>query len=87
MWELIKSGSEFFGYVKNLAKDGSFYWTLANVTPSFDQDQQPVGFFSVRRTPDPDKVRRLEPLYQRMLVTEKRRFESFDTEASDTTLF
>lgn len=25
LWQTIKSGNEFFGYVKNMSKDGSYY--------------------------------------------------------------
>ena len=36
MWETLQAGQEFFGYVKNMASDGSFYWVFANVTPDMD---------------------------------------------------
>jgi PAS domain S-box-containing protein len=29
LWDTIKSGREFWGYVKNMAKDGSYYWVFA----------------------------------------------------------
>lgn len=36
LWETLERGEEFFGYVKNLCRDGSFYWVLANITPDYD---------------------------------------------------
>jgi hypothetical protein len=39
MWSSLQSGREFFGYVKNRAGDGSFYWTFANVTPTFRETE------------------------------------------------
>ncbi len=74
LWTTLKSGNEFFGYVKNMSKDGSYYWVIANVTPSYadaDADDAIVGYFSVRRKPDPAKVRIIETIYRDMLSAEK----------------
>jgi len=70
MWEQIAAGNEFLGYVRNMAKNGSFYWTFANVTPSLDKDKNPLGYFSVRRKPDRQKIALVEPIYRRMLAEE-----------------
>lgn len=76
LWETIKSGQEFFGYIKNLCKDGSYYWVLANVTPSYkaevkSSEKEIVGFFSVRRKPDPSKLAIIKPVYMDMLEAER----------------
>jgi len=36
LWDTIAQGNEIFAYVKNMSKDGGFYWVFANVTPSYD---------------------------------------------------
>ncbi len=77
LWDTIKSGNEFIGYVKNLSKDGSYYWVLANVKPSYQiipgkTDKKHIGYFSVRRKPDPTKLKAINSLYQDMLAAEKR---------------
>ncbi len=77
LWQTIKSGNEFFGYVKNISKDGSFYWVLANVTPSYSTGAgadagKIIGYFSVRRKPNPEKIKLIEPIYQDMLAAENR---------------
>jgi len=75
LWTTLKSGNEFFGYVKNMTKDGSYYWVIANVTPSYSgagtDVKDIIGFFSVRRKPDPAKVRVIETIYRDMLSAEK----------------
>jgi len=75
LWSTLKSGNEFFGYVKNIAKDGSYYWVFANVTPSFSGSGNNVkdisGYFSVRRKPDAEKLRIIDALYNDMLSAEK----------------
>lgn len=77
MWQTIRSGEEFFGYVKNLSKDGSYYWVFANITPSYNVDtgrnnREILGFFSVRRKPDKIKQKIAEDLYRDMLAAEKK---------------
>ncbi len=72
LWDRIQSGQEIFAYVKNICKDGSFYWVLANVTPSFDASGKVVGYYSVRRKPNPKAVRIVHEIYKRMLAEEQR---------------
>lgn len=72
MWDTIQAGRECFAYVKNLARDGSYYWVLANVTPSYDQQGRVIGYFSVRRKPKDDGVRFFTDLYRTMVAAEQR---------------
>jgi PAS domain S-box-containing protein len=53
LWDRIQAGQEVFAFVKNICKDGSFYWVLANVTPSYDAQGTLLGYFSVRRNLTP----------------------------------
>jgi PAS domain S-box-containing protein len=71
LWQHIESGQEIFAYVKNLCKDGSFYWVLANVTPSRDAQGKVVGYYSVRRKPNPKALAVIIPLYKQLLQTEQ----------------
>ncbi len=72
LWETIANGHEFFGYVKNLTADGSFYWVFANVTPDYDSQGRIEGYFSVRRKPTRRAIETLEPIYREMLAVERR---------------
>lgn len=72
LWQTIASGQECFAYVKNLAKDGSFYWVFANVTPDIDADGRISGYFSVRRRPRPEALRVIEDIYAGMRAEEGR---------------
>ncbi len=71
LWDTIQSGRECFAYVKNMAKDGSFYWTFANVTPSYDLDGRHIGYLSARRKPKDEAVRFFSDLYRTMLEAER----------------
>jgi PAS domain S-box-containing protein len=52
LWDVVLDGREIFAYVKNLAKNGDFYWVFAHVTPTFDAARNITGFHSNRRVPD-----------------------------------
>ena len=72
LWENIAAGSEVFAYVKNMAKDGSFYWVFANVTPDYDAAGNIIGYLSVRRAPKRSALPVVEGLYQAMLDAERK---------------
>jgi PAS domain S-box-containing protein len=72
VWQAIKEGRECFAYVKNMAKDGSYYWVFANITPDRDQGGNITGFFSVRRQPRREAITLIERVYRTMLAAELR---------------
>jgi PAS domain S-box-containing protein len=72
LWDTLAQEQEIFAYVKNMAKDGSFYWVYANVTPSYDTHGKVDGYFSVRRKPNPQAIDIIGGLYKTMLAAEKK---------------
>ena len=71
VWDTIATGSEFFGYVKNMSKDGSFYWVFTHITPDFGPGGNIVGYTSVRRCARREAIAAIEPVYRSMLAAEK----------------
>ncbi|CAL1239233.1 PAS domain-containing protein [Candidatus Methylocalor cossyra] len=65
LWETIGRGQTWQGYVKNLRKDGGFYWVKATVIPNL-RGGQLVGYTSVRRKPSRQMVQQAELLYRTM---------------------
>ena len=70
LWDTLEQGKEFFGYVKNMCADGSYYWVFANVTPDYDRDGKLTGYYSVRRKPKASAIAVVEPIYREMLAIE-----------------
>ncbi len=67
LWREISAGREFFMFIKNLCKDGAFYWVFANISPDFADDGRTItGYYSVRRAPPQNAIRTIEPLYAEM---------------------
>ncbi|MEZ5841838.1 MAG: PAS domain-containing protein [Hyphomicrobiales bacterium] len=71
LWDTLAERNEVFAYVKNLARDGSYYWVFAHVTPSMDASNNVVGYHSNRRVPRRDVISNvIEPLYGALLAEE-----------------
>ena len=63
LWSTISAGRKWHGYVKNLRKDGGYYWVYATVIPNI-RNGELVGYTSVRRKPSRAKVKEAEALYR-----------------------
>jgi PAS domain S-box-containing protein len=72
LWDKIQNKEECFAYVKNMSKDGGFYWVFTNVTPTFDLSGNITGYFSVRRKPKLSGIEAVTPLYAAMLEVEQK---------------
>ncbi|MGB0468813.1 MAG: PAS domain-containing protein [Pontibacterium sp.] len=66
LWETIEAGKKWHGYVKNLRKDGAYYWVKATVIPNI-RDGKLVGYTSVRRKPSRSKIKESEALYATLM--------------------
>ena len=51
-WARLQEKREVFAYVKNMARNGDFYWVLAHATPSIGPSGELLGYHSNRRVPD-----------------------------------
>lgn len=71
LWERIHNKQEIFAYVKNMSFDGSYYWVFANVTASLDKNGTTIGYYSIRRKPNPKALEVIIPLYKELLEKEK----------------
>lgn len=72
LWDTLEAEEECFAYVKNMSKDGGFYWVFANVTPSYDPSGRVTGYFSVRRKPKREAIAVMEDIYRTMLAEEQK---------------
>ncbi|RKY52424.1 MAG: aerotaxis receptor Aer, partial [Candidatus Neomarinimicrobiota bacterium] len=71
MWKLIKSGKIWDGYVKNLRKDGRYYWVVVHIVPKIDDDGNIVGYIASRKMTDRTQMQVTEKQYKEMLEKEK----------------
>jgi PAS domain S-box-containing protein len=62
LWDTVKGGRTWQGYVKNLRKDGGYYWVKATVIPNIREGRL-IGYTSVRRKPSRQMVDKCKALY------------------------
>ncbi len=48
LWSQIKSGKPWRGKIKNLKKDGSFYWVYANIEPLYNSHGEIDSYIAIR---------------------------------------
>lgn len=69
LWDTLSAGEKWHGYVKNLRKDGAYYWVYATALPNV-RNGKAVGYSSVRRKPSRRRINELLPLYKQWLDAE-----------------
>lgn len=75
LWQAVKDGKSFAGYVKNQAKNGNHYWVFALIVPI------PSGLLSVRIKPTTNLISKVEDLYKSLLAIEVSALESNNSES------
>ena len=65
LWQQLHDGRAIAAYVKNLARDGCYYWVVALITPLDG------GFLSIRFKPSTPLLAKVEKLYAAMRAAER----------------
>ncbi|MFW2566022.1 PAS domain-containing protein [Aliarcobacter butzleri] len=70
LWDTVKSGKVWTGYVKNATKSGGFYWVFATVYPFVTQNGE-SGYLSCRRKASNQEIAKAEELYKTWMEEER----------------
>ena len=70
MWESITQQKTWHGYIKNLCKDGSFYWALVYVQASIADNGEILGYVSSREVVRAHELEEKKQMYA--LLSKKR---------------
>jgi len=67
LWDTVKTGKTWTGFVKNARKGGGYYWVYATVYPIVSScGKNTNGYMSCRRMATRDEIARAEALYKTM---------------------
>jgi len=70
LWETVRKGDVWSGFVKNRSRTGKFYWVYATVYPYKDQDGS-LGYISCRtKIASREEIAHYEALYKKMRAEE-----------------
>ena len=64
LWETVKSGKTWNGYVKNKTKDDGYYWVYATVYPTYNKASNKMTYMSCRRMPSAQEIQEAQELYK-----------------------
>jgi aerotaxis receptor len=70
LWDTIKQGKVWTGYVKNQTKSGNYYWVFATVFPTTISEGT-KGYLSCRRRATQEEIDESIELYKQMNAKEK----------------
>lgn len=70
MWESLDQAEPWKGYIKNLRKDGSYYWAIVFITPKHDEHGKLSGFIAAREIPGPTTLESVKETYLRYKMQE-----------------
>ena len=71
LWERLKANKEVYAFVKNLTKNGDYYWVYAFVRPALNPDGSFRNYVSTRKSMNPEAKAQIEQLYAQLLEVEK----------------
>jgi len=72
VWQSLLEGKPISGVIKNLAKDGRYYWVIADLEAKIDVHGNIKSLTAFRRAAPQDVIDTTEELYATMLAIEKK---------------
>jgi aerotaxis receptor len=65
--QMTSAGKTWNGYIRNIAKNGSSYWTEVSIQPKFSSENTIIGFMAIRREADAAELSNVMEEYARLL--------------------
>ena len=72
MWKEVQSGHTWHGLVKNLRKDGRYYWVETEISPVFDDNNVITGYIAARKPAARKDIEEAQILYAKIRETESK---------------
>lgn len=72
LWQRIQSRDNIVAVVKNLSKDGRYYWVMTEFEIKIDKITNEItGYFAYRKAAPRKTIEKIAPLYKKLLDIEK----------------
>jgi aerotaxis receptor len=66
MWNTISTGHTWNGLLKNMRKDGKYYWVDTEILPIEDENHKVTGYIASRKPASRKTIEENEATYRRM---------------------
>jgi len=70
MWETIQTGATWRGLVKNLRKDGLYYWVETEISSVRNEHHETVGYIAARKPVSRANIEEVEQQYRKLIESE-----------------
>ncbi len=64
LWKRLNKGENIHAFVKNLAKDGRYYWVLTNFETKYDESGAIISHYARRKAAPGNAIYQIEKLYK-----------------------
>jgi len=71
LWDELKQGKDVRAIIKNLAKDGRYYWVITNFHTLYDDDGKIIGYYARRKAVPQHVKEEVIKLYKTLLALEE----------------
>lgn len=71
MWERLLEGKNIHALVKNLSKDGRYYWILTNFETNYNEKGAIVSHIAKRKAAPGNAIYQIEKLYKTIVAIER----------------
>ena len=71
LWDRLHHDQNFIAAIKNLAKDGRYYWVFTDFEPIRNEQGEKIGYKAVRKKISKHVTEILDPLYKKLTEIEK----------------
>lgn len=72
MWDRIQNGQNIMAVVKNMAKDGRYYWVVTEFEAKRDKlSNKIISYTAYRKAAPESAVKAIEPIYKKLLEIEE----------------
>ncbi len=71
LWERLHNDQNFIAAIKNLAKDGRYYWVFTDFEPIVNEQGDKIGYKASRKKISKHVTDVLDPIYKKLTEVEK----------------
>jgi len=71
LWEELKKGNDMRAIIKNLAKDGRYYWVITNFHTLYNDDGKIIGYYARRKAVPQQVKEEISKLYKTLKSLEE----------------
>jgi len=70
LWDTISQTEEWSGIIKNLRKDGKYYWVYSYITPNIGDNGDIIGYTAARRPASKTEIDESISIYTELMTQE-----------------